>query len=149
MHVLQHYQIPLTLVTFINWYRRLSLLRLNNQALWLSDKTRTPELVARAVSSWTYVVTLGCSSSMAGHLVTNQGCSSLMDGHLVTNQGCSSSMAGHLVTNQGCSSLMDGHLVTNQGCSSSMAGHLVMNQGSSLVWQMGGAALLIILLAHL
>jgi hypothetical protein len=35
------------------------------------------------------------------------------------------------------------------GCSSSMAGHLVTNQGSSLAWQMGGIALLIILLTHL
>jgi len=35
------------------------------------------------------------------------------------------------------------------GCSSSMAGHLVTNQGNSLVWQMGGATLSIIFLAHL
>jgi hypothetical protein len=30
-------------------------------------------LAAGVMSSWTYVVTLGCSSSMAEHLVTNQG----------------------------------------------------------------------------
>jgi hypothetical protein len=65
----------------------------NNQVLWLSDRTVTPVLAARAASSWTYVVTLGCSSLMAGQLVTNQG--------------------------------------------------------SSLIWQMGGATLSIILLAHL
>jgi hypothetical protein len=35
------------------------------------------------------------------------------------------------------------------GCSSSMVGRLVMNQGSSLVWQMGGATLSIILLVHM
>jgi hypothetical protein len=93
MHVLQRYQIPLTLATFVNCYRHLSLLRLSNQVLWLSDKTVTLVLAARVVSSWTYVVTLGCSSSMVGHLVTNQG--------------------------------------------------------SSNVWQMGGATLSIILLAHL
>ncbi len=39
MHILQFYQIPLTITTFVNYYRRLSLLKLNNQALWLSDKT--------------------------------------------------------------------------------------------------------------
>jgi hypothetical protein len=93
MHVLQRYQIPLTLTTFVNCYRHLSSLRLSNQVLWLSDKTAMLVLAARVVSSWTYVMMLGCSSSMAGHLVTNQG--------------------------------------------------------SSIVWQMGGATLLIILLAHL
>ncbi len=35
------------------------------------------------------------------------------------------------------------------GCSSSMVGHLATNKGNSLVWQMGGVALSIILLAHL
>jgi hypothetical protein len=74
-------------------YEKILSLRLSNQALWLRDKTVMLVLVAGATSSWTYVVTLGCSSSMAGHLATNQG--------------------------------------------------------SSLVWQMGGAALSIILLAHL
>ncbi len=59
----------------MNYYERLSLLRLNSQALWLSDKTAMPVLVARATRSWTYVATLGCSSSMVGHLVTNRGCS--------------------------------------------------------------------------
>jgi hypothetical protein len=43
--------------------------------LWLSDRTMTPVLATKATSSWTYVVTLGCSSSMAGHLVMNQGSS--------------------------------------------------------------------------
>jgi len=93
MRVLQHYQIPLTLVTFANCYKRLSSLKLNNQALLLRNKTVMLLLVAGAASSWTYAVTLGCSSSMAEHLATNQG--------------------------------------------------------SSLVWQMGGVALLIILLVHL
>jgi hypothetical protein len=93
MHVLQCYQIPLTLATFVNCYRHLSSLRLSNQLLSLSDKIVTLVLVARVVSSCTYVLTLGYSSSMAGHQVTNQG--------------------------------------------------------SSNVWQMGGAARLIILLAHL
>ncbi len=93
MRVLQHYQIPLTLVTFVNYYKHLSSLRLNNQTLWLHDKIVMLVLAVRAASSWTYVVTLGCSSSMAGHMATNQG--------------------------------------------------------NSLVWQMGGATLLIILLAHL
>jgi hypothetical protein len=64
MRVLQHYQIPLTLVTFANCYKRLSSLKLSNQALWLRDKTVMLVLVAGAASSWTYVVTLGCSSSM-------------------------------------------------------------------------------------
>jgi hypothetical protein len=72
MRILQLYQMPLTLTTFVNCYRHLSSLRLSNQALWLNDKTMTAVLVARATSSWTYVVTLGCSSSMAGHLVTNR-----------------------------------------------------------------------------
>jgi hypothetical protein len=93
MCILQHYQIPLTLTTFVNYYRRLRSLRLNNQMLWLIDKTTTLVLAVGVVRSWTYVVTLGCSSSMAGHLV--------------------------------------------------------INQGSSFTWQMGGATLLIILLAHL
>jgi len=93
MRVLQNYQIPLTLVTFVNCYKRLSLLRLSNQALWLRDKTVMLVLAAGATSSWAYAVTLGCLSSMVGHLVTNQG--------------------------------------------------------NSLVWQMGGATLSIILLAHL
>jgi hypothetical protein len=75
MRVLHHYQIPLTLVTFGNCYKRLSSLRLSNQALWLHDKTVMLMLAARAASSWTYAVTLGCSSSMARHLATNQGSS--------------------------------------------------------------------------
>jgi hypothetical protein len=75
MRVLQHYQIPLTLATFVNCYKRLSLLRRSNQALWLRDKTVTLVLVARVASSSTYAVTLGCSSSMAKHLATNQGSS--------------------------------------------------------------------------
>jgi hypothetical protein len=75
MCVLQHYQIPLTLTTVVNYYRVLSSLRLNNQMLWLSDKAATLVLATRAMSSWTYVVMLGCSSSMARHLVTNQGSS--------------------------------------------------------------------------
>jgi hypothetical protein len=80
-------------ITFVNCYKRLSSLRSSNQALLLRDKTVMLVLAAKAASSWTYVVTLGCSSLMAGHLATNQG--------------------------------------------------------SSLVWQMGGATLSIILLAHL
>jgi hypothetical protein len=72
MHVLQRYQIPLTLATFVNCYKHLSSRRPNNQALWLSDKTTT---LVGAASSSTYVVMLGCSSSMAEHLVTNQGSS--------------------------------------------------------------------------
>jgi hypothetical protein len=83
----------LTLASFVNCYRRLNLLKLNNQVLWLNDRTVTLALAVGAVSSWTYVVMLGYSSSMARHLVTNQG--------------------------------------------------------SSLAWQMGGATLSIILLAHL
>ncbi len=43
--------------------------------LWLNDKTMTPMLATGAMSSWTYVVTLVCSSSMVEHLVTNQGSS--------------------------------------------------------------------------
>jgi hypothetical protein len=93
MHVLQRYQIPLTLTTFVNCYRHLSTLRLSNQVLWLNKRTAMLVLAIGAVSSWTYVVTLGCSSSMARHLV--------------------------------------------------------MNRGSSLTWQMGGATLSTILLAHL
>jgi hypothetical protein len=41
--------------------------------VWLNDRIATPLLVIGAASSWTYVVTLGYSSSMAGHLVTNKG----------------------------------------------------------------------------
>ncbi len=73
MRVLQRYQIPLTLATFVNCNKRLSSRRLNNQALWLSDRTATLVLAARAASSWTYDVTLGCSSLMAEHPMTNQG----------------------------------------------------------------------------
>jgi hypothetical protein len=62
-------------MTFVNYYRRLSLWRLNNQVLWLNDRTVTSVLAARAVSSWTYVVTLGCSSLMVEHPVMNQGSS--------------------------------------------------------------------------
>jgi len=75
MHILQRYQIPLTLTTFVNYYRRLSSLRLSNQVLWLNDKIVTLVLVAGAVSSYTYVVMLSCSSSMAEYLVTNHGSS--------------------------------------------------------------------------
>jgi hypothetical protein len=75
MHVLQCYQTPLIIATFANYYRHLSSLRLNNQLLWLSDKTATLILTAGVASSWTYVVMLGYSSSMVGHLVTNQGSS--------------------------------------------------------------------------
>ncbi len=71
MRVLQRYQIPLTLTTFVNCYKCLNLLKLKNHMLWLSDRTVMLILVAKATSSWTYVVTLGCSSSMAGHLVMN------------------------------------------------------------------------------
>jgi hypothetical protein len=87
------YQIPLTLTTFVNCYNRLSSLKLSNQTLWLHDKTVMLVLRVGAASSWTYVVMLGCSSSMVGHLA--------------------------------------------------------MNKGNSLIWQMGGVALSIILLAHL
>jgi hypothetical protein len=93
MHILQHYQIPLTLTTFVNYYKHLNLPRLSNQLLWLSNITTTLVLAVGATSSLTYVVTLGYSSSMTGHLVTNQG--------------------------------------------------------SSLAWQMGAVALLIILLVHM
>jgi hypothetical protein len=62
MRVLQHYQIPLTLVTFVNCYKHLSSLRLSNQAWWLCDKTVMLVLAVGAASSWTYAVTLGCSS---------------------------------------------------------------------------------------
>jgi hypothetical protein len=75
MHVLQRYQIPLTLATFMNCYKRLSLRKLSNQALWLSDKIVTLMLAAKAVSSWTYAMTLGYSSLMVEHPVTNQGSS--------------------------------------------------------------------------
>jgi hypothetical protein len=51
IHVLQHYQIPLTLVTFMNYYTRLSSLKLSNQVLWLNDRTATPVLVVGVVSS--------------------------------------------------------------------------------------------------
>jgi len=71
MRVLQRYQIPLTLMTFVNYYRHLNLRRLSNQVLWLNDKTVTPVLAVGAVKSWTYVVTLGCSFSMVEHPVTN------------------------------------------------------------------------------
>jgi hypothetical protein len=71
MRKLQHYQIPLTLVTFVNYYKCLSSLRLNNQALWLRDKIVMLVLAVGAANFWTYVVTLGCSSSMAEHLATN------------------------------------------------------------------------------
>jgi hypothetical protein len=71
----------------------LELAKIEQQALWLNDRTTMLVLAIRATSSWTYVMMLGCSSLMAEHLVTNQG--------------------------------------------------------SSLAWQMGGVALLIILLAHL
>jgi len=73
MRVLQRYQIPLTLATIVNYYKRLSSWRLSNQASWLSDRIATPVLMVGAVSSWTYVVMFGCSSSMAKHLVTNKG----------------------------------------------------------------------------
>jgi hypothetical protein len=75
MRVLQHYQIPLKLATFVNYYKRLNLRRLNNQALCLNDKTMTPVLVVGAVSSWTYAMTLGCSSLMVEHQVMNEGSS--------------------------------------------------------------------------
>jgi hypothetical protein len=48
MCVLQHYQIPFTLATFVNYYRHLSSLRLSNQMLWLSDKTAMPVLAVWA-----------------------------------------------------------------------------------------------------
>ncbi len=70
MRVLQHYQIPLTLLTFVNCYRRPNSLRLSNQALWLNNRIVTPVLVVGA-----YAMMLGWSSSMIGHLVTNQGSS--------------------------------------------------------------------------
>jgi hypothetical protein len=41
MRVLQRYQIPLTIRTFVNCYRCLSLLKLSNQVLWLNDRTTT------------------------------------------------------------------------------------------------------------
>jgi hypothetical protein len=72
MRILQRYQIPLTIMTFVNYYRRLSSRKLSNQALWLNNRTTTPMLATGAVSSWTYVVTLGCSSSMAEHPMINQ-----------------------------------------------------------------------------
>jgi hypothetical protein len=68
MRVLQLYHTPLTLVTFVNYYKCLSSLRLSNQMLWLNDRIATLMLVVGAVSSWTYAVMLGCSSSMAGNL---------------------------------------------------------------------------------
>jgi hypothetical protein len=49
----------------------MNLLKLSNQALWLSDKITTPTLAVGVASSWTYAVTLGCSYLMAEHLVTN------------------------------------------------------------------------------
>jgi UDP-N-acetylmuramoylalanine-D-glutamate ligase len=45
------HQIPLTLATFVNYYRRMSSLRLSNQVLWLNDKTATPMLAVEAASS--------------------------------------------------------------------------------------------------
>jgi uncharacterized protein YcfL len=72
MRILELYQTPLTLATFVNCYSHLSLLRLSNQALWLNDKTMTPTLAIGAASSSTYAVTLGYSSSMAKHMVMNQ-----------------------------------------------------------------------------
>jgi hypothetical protein len=39
--------------------------------------------------------------------------------------------------------------VVTLGCSFSMVGHLVMNHGSSLVWQLGGITLSIMLLVHM
>jgi hypothetical protein len=75
MRVLQHYQIPLTLATFVNCYKCLSSLKLSNQTLWLSDKTAMLVLAPGVVSSWTSAMMLGCSSSMAEHLVTNRGSS--------------------------------------------------------------------------
>jgi uncharacterized membrane protein len=75
MRVLQHYQILLTLATFVNYYRRLNSQKLSNQALWLNDSIAMPMLVARAMNFWTYVVTLGCSFLMAKHSVMNQGSS--------------------------------------------------------------------------
>jgi hypothetical protein len=73
MCILELYQTPLTIAAFVNYYRRLSSLRLSNQALWLNDKTVTLTLAVGVASSSTYVVTLGCSSSMAEHMVMNQG----------------------------------------------------------------------------
>jgi hypothetical protein len=72
---LQCYQIPLTIVTFVNCYKRLSSWRQNNQALWLNNKIVTPVLAAGTVNSWTYAMTLGCSLLMVEHPVTNQGSS--------------------------------------------------------------------------
>jgi hypothetical protein len=71
MRVLQHYQIPLTLTTFVNYYMFLNSRRLSNQALWLSNRIVMPVFAAGAASSYTYVVMLGWSSSMAKHPVTN------------------------------------------------------------------------------
>jgi hypothetical protein len=73
MHILELYQTPLTLTTFVNYYRCLSSLKLSNQTLWLNDKTVMLALATRAAGSLTYAMTLGCSSSMAEHLVMNQG----------------------------------------------------------------------------
>jgi hypothetical protein len=52
MRVLQRYQIPLTLLMFMNCYMCLNSLKLNNQVLWLSDKTATPVMAIGAASSW-------------------------------------------------------------------------------------------------
>jgi hypothetical protein len=41
----------------------------------VAKQTMMLVLAAKVMSSWTYVVMLGCSSSMAEHLVTNQGSS--------------------------------------------------------------------------
>jgi hypothetical protein len=51
MCILQCYQIPLTLTTFENSYRRLSSLKLSNQVLWLNDRTATLMLVVGAMNS--------------------------------------------------------------------------------------------------
>ncbi len=40
-----------TLATFVNYYGRLSLLKLSNQVLWLNDRIMTPLLAIGAVSS--------------------------------------------------------------------------------------------------
>ncbi len=53
----------------------LELVEIEQLGTVVKRQTMTPMFVARAVSSWTYVVTLGCSSSMVEHLVTNQGSS--------------------------------------------------------------------------
>jgi hypothetical protein len=52
MHVLQCYQIPLTITTFVNCYRRLSSWRLNNQTFCLSDRIAMPMLAVGVTSFW-------------------------------------------------------------------------------------------------